>query len=266
MKKCLVLLAGFFTVFSAWAQAPAEVTLTRLDCGNGFNDQRRFSDSFAYTNPKVPFTFSCYVIKHGSDYMVWDTGYLPGSTPSATNKPITELLAQMNVRPEQVTFVGISHFHADHTGQLAPFANATLLIGKGDWDGVNANPPMGGANVAGFKEWMGTSRKVKPLTADEDVFGDGSVLIFRTPGHTPGHSAVLVRLKEMGPVVLLGDAAHFHENYESNGVPGFNFDRAQTIASLERIKAIERNLKATVIIQHDPRDVGKLPAFPNAAR
>ena len=267
MKKNLVLLASVFTVVSAWAQAPAEVTLTRLDCGNGFNDQRRFSDSFAYTNPKVPFTFSCYVIKHGSDYMVWDTGYLPGSTPSATNKPITELLGQMNVNPDQVKFVGISHFHADHTGQLAPFANATLLIGKGDWDGVNANPPMGGANVAGFKEWMGTtSRKVKPLTADEDVFGDGSVVVFRTPGHTPGHSAVLVRLKEKGPVVLLGDAAHFHENYESNGVPGFNFDRAQTIASLERIKAIERNLKATVIIQHDPRDVGKLPAFPNAAR
>ena len=266
MKKYLVLLAGVLAAHCALAQAPAEVTLTRLDCGNGFNDQRRFSDSFAYTNPKVPFTFSCYVIKHGSDYMVWDTGYLPGSTPSATNKPITELLAQMNVKPEQVTFVGISHFHADHTGQLGPFANATLLIGKGDWDGVNANPPMGGANVAGFKEWMGTSRKVKPLSADEDVFGDGSVIVFRTPGHTPGHSAVLVKLKEKGSVILLGDAAHFHENYESNGVPGFNFDRAQTIASLERIKAIEKNLKATVIIQHDPRDVGKLPMFPDAAR
>lgn len=266
MTKNLVLLATFLTVFSAWAQTPAEVTLTRLDCGNGFNDQRRFSDSFAYSNPKVPFTFSCYVIKHGSDYMVWDTGYLPGSTASATNKPITELLGQMNVKPDQVKFVGISHFHADHTGQLAPFADATLLIGKADWDGVNANPPMSGANVAGFKEWIGTSRKVKPLTADEDVFGDGSVIVFRTPGHTPGHSAVLVRLKEKGPVVLLGDAAHFHENYESNGVPGFNFDRAQTVASLERIKAIEKNLKATVIIQHDPRDIDKLPAFPNAAR
>jgi N-acyl homoserine lactone hydrolase len=266
MTKNLVLLASLFTVFSAWAQAPAEVTLTRLDCGNGFNDQRRFSDSFAYANPKVPFTFSCYVIKHGSDYMVWDTGYLPGSTENATNKPIAELLGQINIKPDQVKFVGISHFHADHTGQLAPFANATLLIGKGDWDGINANPPMGGANVVGFKEWMGTSRKVKPLTADEDVFGDGSVIVFRTPGHTPGHTSVLVRLKEKGPVVLLGDAAHFHENYESNGVPGFNFDRAQTVASLERIKAIEKNLKATVIIQHDPRDIDKLPAFPNAAR
>ena len=266
MSKNLVLLASFFTVFSAWAQAPAEVTLTRLDCGNGFNDQRRFSDSFAYSNPKVPFTFSCYVIKHGSDYMVWDTGYLPGSTENATNKPIAELLGQMNVKPDQVKFVGISHFHADHTGQLAPFANATLLIGKGDWDGINANPPMGGANVAGFKEWMGTSRKVKPLTADEDVFGDGSVIVFRTPGHTPGHTAVLVRLKEKGAVLLSGDAAHFHENYQNNGVPGFNYDRAETLASLDRLKQIEKNLKATVIIQHDPRDIDKLPAFPAAAR
>ncbi|HUQ73264.1 MAG TPA: N-acyl homoserine lactonase family protein [Burkholderiales bacterium] len=255
----------------ACAQAPAaaqvpEVTLTRLECGSGFNDQRRFSDTYAYSDPKVPFTFSCYVIKHGVDYMVWDTGYLPGSVPSATNKPLTELLAQMNVKPDQVKFVGISHFHADHTGQLAPFANATLLIGKGDWDGINANPPMGGANVAGFKDWMGTGRKVEPLSADKDVFGDGSVMVLRTPGHTPGHQALLVRLKEKGPVVLVGDAVHFHENYQSNGVPGFNYDRAQTIASIERIKQIEKNLKATVIIQHDPRDIGKLPTFPAGAK
>jgi len=264
MLRVLVLsIAGFCA--SALAQAP-EVTLTRLDCGSGANDPRRFSDSYAYTETTKPFTFSCYVIKHGSDYMVWDTGYLPGSVPNATNKPITDLLAQMNVKPDQVKFVGISHFHADHTGQIAPFANATLLIGKGDWDGINANPPMGGANVAGFKEWISEKRKVEALTADKDVFGDGTVMVLRAPGHTPGHSIVLVRLKEKGPVVLLGDAAHFHENYTSNGVPGFNYDRAQTIASLERIKLIEKNLKATVIIQHDPRDIGKLPAFPAAAK
>jgi N-acyl homoserine lactone hydrolase len=270
MKKVFGFLAGALVASASFAQAPAaqvpEVTLTRLDCGNGTNDPRRFSDTFAYTETSMPFTFSCYVIKHGSDYMVWDTGYKPGSVPNATNKPITDLLAQMHVKPEQVKFVGISHFHADHTGQLDPFTNATLLIGKGDWDGVNAHPPMGGANVAGFKEWMGTSRKVEPLSGDKDVFGDGSVVIFRTPGHTPGHSAVLVRLKEKGPVILLGDAAHFHENYDSDGVPGFNYSRADTISSLERIKAMEKNLKATVIIQHDPRDIGKLPAFPNAAK
>jgi len=265
-KSWALAFAGAVLATSALAQAPAEVTLTRLACGDGFNDQRRFSDTFAYNDPKVPFTFSCYVIKHGADYMVWDTGYAPGSTPSANNKPITDLLSQLNIKPDQVKYVGISHFHADHTGQLAPFTNATLLIGKGDWDGANATPPMPGANVDGLKPFMGGSRKVEPLAADKDVFGDGSVMILRTPGHTTGHQALLVRLKDKGPVILSGDAVHFHENYTSDGVPGFNYDRAQTIASIERIKQIEKNLKATFIIQHDPRDIGKLPAFPAAAK
>jgi N-acyl homoserine lactone hydrolase len=265
-KLCLLGAAvGALSSALALAQAP-EVTLTRLECGSGFNDQRRFSDTFAYTDPKIPFTFSCYVIKHGSDYMVWDTGYLPGSVPNATNKPLAELLAQMNVKPEQVKFVGISHFHADHTGQLDTVPNATLLIGQKEWDALNAPKPMQGANVAGFKHWMGGGGKVEPQAADKDVFGDGTVMILRTPGHTPGHQSLLVRLKDKGNVVLVGDAVHFHENYQSNGVPGFNYDRAETIASIERIKQIEKNLKATVIIQHDPRDIGKLPAFPAAAK
>ena len=98
------------------------------------------------------------------------------------------------------------------------------------------------------------------------MFGDGSVVVLRTPGHTPGHSSLLVKLKESGNVLLTGDLAHFHENYDSNGVPAFNFDRAETVASLERFKKIAANLHAKVIIQHDARDIGKLPTFPSAAK
>lgn len=259
----MLAIMGALLSLSAAAQ---EVTLTRLDCGNGANDPRRFSDVYAYHETTKPFTFSCYVIRHGADVMVWDTGYLPGSVPSATNKPLADLLKRIDVNPDDVKFVGISHFHPDHTGQLAALKNATLLIGKGDWDGVNANPPAAGANVKGFAEWIAEKRKVEPLTGDKDVFGDDTVVVLRAPGHTPGHSMLLVRLKGMGPVVLSGDAVHFRENYEQEGVPGFNHDRAQTIASIQRLKQIEKNLKATVVIQHDPRDIGKLPAFPTAAR
>jgi glyoxylase-like metal-dependent hydrolase (beta-lactamase superfamily II) len=270
MRRILhaLLVAGAFGALSASAQPAApEVTLTRLECGNGFNDQRRFSDTFAYSNPKVPFTFSCYVIKHGDDYMVWDTGYLPGSNPSAPTVTLGEQLAQMKVRPDQVKYVGISHFHADHTGQLDTVPNATLLIGEREWAALNAATPMQGANVAGFKHWLGGGGgKVEPQAGDKDVFGDGTVMILRAPGHTPGHQALLVRLKEKGAVILSGDAAHFHENYESDGVPSFNYDRADTVASIERLKQIEKNLHATVIIQHDPRDINKLPPFPQAAR
>src|SRR5262245_41773681 len=84
-RFCLALGAGALFSMSAAAQ---ELTLTRLDCGTGFNDLRRFTDTYAYTEPKAPFVFSCYVIKHGSDVMVWDTGFTPGANPNATNKPI----------------------------------------------------------------------------------------------------------------------------------------------------------------------------------
>src|SRR6266567_8382330 len=225
--------AGALLSLSAVAQTAPEVTLTRIECGTGAkptNVAERFSDTFAYKDLNLTFTFSCYLIKHGDEYMVWDTGFAPGSNPNAPKVGIVERLAEVKVKPEQVKYVGISHFHADHTGQLAPFTNATLFIGKGDWDQIISPTPMQGANVAGFKSWIDEKRKVEPLTGDKDVFGDGSVIVLRTPGHTPGHSALLVRLKDMGPVLLSGDAVHFRENYESNGVPAFNFDRAATIA------------------------------------
>src|SRR5712692_6712400 len=254
----------------AMAQAPADVTLTRIDCGTGATPTdvgQRFTDTFAYKDLKLTFTFSCYLIKHGDDYMVWDTGFTPGTSPNAPKVGIVDRLKELNVTPDQVKYVGISHFHADHTGQLAPFTNATLLIGKADWDGITAPTPMQGANVAGFKDWMGANaRKVEALTLDKDVWGDGTVRVIRTPGHTPGHSSLLVRLKSGNNFLLAGDAAHFRENYESNGVPAFNYDRAQTVASIERMKKIAANLNATVIIQHDLRDIGKLPAFPAAAK
>jgi glyoxylase-like metal-dependent hydrolase (beta-lactamase superfamily II) len=264
----MALLVGAFAACSAWAQA-AEVTLTRLDCGTGAkpNDVAvRFSDTFAYGHEKLlPFTFSCYLIKHGDEYMVWDTGFVPGSNPNAPKVSLTDQLAQVKVTPEMVKYVGISHFHADHTSQLPSLPGSTLLIGQKEWDAITAPTPMQGANVPAFKHWISEGGKVEPQPIDKDVFGDGSVIMLRTPGHTPGHSSLLVKLKHKGAVILIGDLAHFHENYESNGVPAFNYSRADTLASLDRVKQIAKHMKATVIIQHDPRDIGKLPAFPKAA-
>src|SRR4030095_6795084 len=101
---------------------------------------------------------------------------------------------------------------------------------------------------------------------DKDVWGDGTVIVLATPGHTPGHRSLMVKLPQSGTFILSGDAVHFRENYENNGVPWFNYDRAATVASIERMKQIVANLKATVVIQHDMRDIGKLPAFPAAAK
>ena len=112
------------------------------------------------------------------------------------------------------------------------------LIGEREWAALTAPVPMAGADVAAFTPWISGGSKVEPQAGDKDVFGDGTVVILRTPGHTPGHQSLLVRLKEKGPVILSGDVAHFHENYENDGVPSANYDRAQTLASLDRIKQI----------------------------
>src|SRR5262249_50698167 len=140
------------------------------------------------------------------------------------------------------------------------------LIGKGDWDAISAPKPAAGVNFKPFAHWLTGGGKVEPQSGDKDVFGDGSVIILRTPGHTPGHQALLVKLKDKGPVILVGDAVHFHENYDTNGVPTFNVSRADTLASMDRIKALAKAQRATVVIQHDARDVSKLPAFPAAAK
>jgi glyoxylase-like metal-dependent hydrolase (beta-lactamase superfamily II) len=251
------------------AQGAPVMALTRLDCGTspGPTDVgARMSDTYAFSGLKVQLTFSCYLVKHGDDYMVWDTGNPMSAGASAPKTSLVDLLAQLKLTPEQVKYVGISHYHGDHTGQVSAFPHATLLIGKGDWDVLSDPKPAAGVNPAPFANWLTGGGKVEPLVGDKDVFGDGTVVILNMPGHTPGHHSLLVRLQGMGPVLITGDLAHFHENYDANGVPSFNTDRAQTLASLDRFKKMAANLHATVIIQHDARDIGKLPAFPTAAK
>jgi N-acyl homoserine lactone hydrolase len=252
---------------AALAQSP-EVTLTRFGCGTPqppTEVNKRFSDTFAYGDMKVQFVYSCYLIKHGNDYMVWDTGFAADAGPTAPKETLPEQLAKVGVKAGDVKFVGISHFHGDHTGGAAGFPEATLLIGKGDWD-VLTGPKAPEALAAPLKYWISGTGKVEPVPTDKDIFGDGTVIMLATPGHTPGHHSLLVKLAKMGPVILSGDAAHFHENYDTNGVPWFNNDRADTIASIDRIKKLATNMKATVVLQHDARDISKLPVAPESAK
>ncbi len=275
--------ANVLAAVSALGQGAPEVTLTRLECGTAPAEPRdvgarmgpglRFSDTYDFEGLKVPLVFSCYLIKHGNDYMVWDTGFGKGAGATAPKETIPEMLAKLELKPDNIKYVGISHYHGDHVGQVDLFPKSTLLIGKGDWealtDAAKAPPtanPAAMANPATFAPWIKGGSKVEPVSGDKDVFDDGTVVMLNTPGHTPGHHSLLVKLKETGYVLLSGDLAHFRENYDTNGVPLFNTDHTYTLGSLDRFKKIAANLKATVIIQHDARDVGKLPVFPASAK
>src|ERR1700712_5558287 len=180
---------GALSGIAASQPSTPDISLTRLDCGTSAaapSDVGRFSDVSAYNGLMLQIVFSCYLIRHGDDYMLWDTGQSMSAGAVAPKVSIVDQLASMNVKPEQIRFVGISHYHPDHTGQVGSFPQATLLIGKGDWDVLTSAKPPSNAPAAPFARWIGGGGKVEPVPLDQDVFGDGSVTMLATPGHTPG--------------------------------------------------------------------------------
>ncbi|MBS0297591.1 MAG: N-acyl homoserine lactonase family protein [Proteobacteria bacterium] len=271
MKRAAVV-AAFLPLLAAAPAPSAPIKLWRLDCGAiWIKDLDSFSDTRAYVGQSRELVASCYLIKHGETYMLWDTGF----SRTELGKPLDhnaeggatlhvsllDQLKQLGIKPEQISLIGISHYHGDHTGQAGDFPAAKLMIGKGDVDAMKETP----ARATALKHWMSEGGALEPITGDKDVFGDGSVVMLDLPGHTPGHHGLMVHLEHKGWVILSGDAAHLRENYENDGVPPFNVDRAKTLASLDRFHKLAANLKATVVVQHEPRDVAKLPAFPQAA-
>jgi N-acyl homoserine lactone hydrolase len=246
------------------AAAPA-LQLSRLDCGSiHVSDFDVFSDTYLYPGQPKQLTASCNLVRHENQYLLWDTG-VAGPAKEwvftiALKERVTDQLKRIGLSPDKINYVGISHYHDDHTGQAADFPNATLLIGTGDWEAIKGRPET----AARFTPWISGGAKVDAIGRDKDVFGDQSVVVLDMPGHTPGHKSVLVRLKS-GPVLLTGDLYHATEQVANRGVPSFNTNRADTLASFDRFQAIAKNLGAKVIIQHEWADVGKLPAFPKAA-
>jgi glyoxylase-like metal-dependent hydrolase (beta-lactamase superfamily II) len=261
--------AGDETLVAA-APTAGPVSLTRLDCGRAeFKDMNGFFSDRPGVYPAGPgkVVDSCYLIRHGDDLTVWDTGFpatakekplvMDGMT-AHIDRTLVEQLQQLGVKPEDVDVVGISHMHGDHVGQAAQFATARLLIGKGDFERLEGQPEDT------LKVWRGPGKNVTLAAGDTDVFGDGSVVAIHLPGHTPDHLGLLVRLKS-GAVLLTGDLYHSTIAREKRAVPGFNTSREQTLESMDKFEALARRLGAKVVIQHEPSDIAKLPAFPKAA-
>jgi glyoxylase-like metal-dependent hydrolase (beta-lactamase superfamily II) len=240
-----------FAATNAVAQGRGVDRLYVMDCGhNAATDQSRWSPGVNVGKP-IELSDNCYLIKHGAQWLLWDTGYpdavadkpLEGPTGTATRaKKLEAQLAEVGVKPADVTFVAVSHTHGDHVGNVDMFPTATLLIQKPEYDfafAADKKPP--------FK----AERPIRKLEGDLDVFGDGSVTILSTPGHTPGHQSLLLHLPKTGWVVLSGDAAHFKDNWDNKRVASMNTSADQTLASLKRISDVMADKKAELWINHD---------------
>src|SRR5262245_49514319 len=253
-----------FVAASATAQTGTADRLYIMDCGhNAAADQSRWSPGVNVGKP-IELSDNCYLIRHGAQWLLWDTGYpdavaeKPVTTPVGTatrGKTLAAQLFEVGVKPSDISFVAVSHTHGDHVGNVDMFPEATLLIQKAEFDWAFApdkRPP--------FK----AERPIRKLEGDLDVFGDGSVTIISTPGHTPGHQSLLVNLPKTGWVILSGDLAHFKDNWENRRVPSMNTSAEQTQASLKRVADLIAEKKAQFWINHDkPQSLSqkRSPAF-----
>ena len=245
-----------------------------FECGNHvFKDISLFSPGVDKGVAKT-LTNSCYLIQHQKGNMIWDAGLSDsigaqgkdlwdGNLHLSVTNPLMKQLAEIKVKPEQIKYLGISHFHFDHTGNANNFLNAQLIIQKEEYDAAYGKEPKKYYFDPDSYSKLDKERAIQ-LTGDLDVFGDGRVIIKRALGHTPGHQVLFVNLEQAGPIVISGDLVHYTKNWENMRVPSFNFDKEASLASMKMIAAFVKENNAKFWIQHDKEQnagIKHAPAF-----
>jgi N-acyl homoserine lactone hydrolase len=238
-----------------------------LYCGEGTAGDISLWSPGVNVGKSMELSDNCYLIKHAQGWLLWDTGVadavaampagLPPSNPRMTRyrrtKTLASQLEQLGVKPSDIKYVAVSHTHPDHVGNITMFPQSTVLVQKAEYDWPT---PFG-------QRLHAISSPVNQLNGDHDVFGDSSVTLIATPGHTPGHQSLLVKLPNTGALLLSGDAVHFKSNWDNRAVPQINFDKDKTTASMQHLADIVAKDKAQLWINHDKAQSDSLKMAPD---
>jgi glyoxylase-like metal-dependent hydrolase (beta-lactamase superfamily II) len=259
MKLFLAIWTGAFA-WSAPPQTAPSVKLYVLDCGNlkSGNPDVLLARGVTTTDMSV----TAYLIVHPRGTLLWDTGVIPdeliqpGGTTEAratVYKTLIGQLAEIGYKASDITYLALSHNHYDHSANANSFAGSTWLVQKAERAAMFPDTPPQTPNNAAPRFSALKGSKTVLLDGDHDVFGDGTVVIVATPGHTPGHQSLLVNLRKTGPVVLSGDLYHYPaERTLKDFTPFAALGNAQQeTASKAKIEALLKEKKATLWIQHD---------------
>lgn len=214
-------------------------------------------------------SIAAYLIAHPLGVLLWDAGAIADAEraggvgveqrivrPDGQERFVTlgprlvDQLAAAGFAPGDVTHLALSHYHWDHTADANAFAEARWLVSQAERERMFSADPPGGARPGTYAS-LETGR-TQILTSDEhDVFGDGSVVIKRAPGHTEGHQVLYVRLARTGAVVLSGDLYHYAEERTLARLPVSEVSEEQTAASRADVEAFLARTGAELWIQHD---------------
>jgi len=180
---------------------------------------------------------------------------LRGYEPILTEKEgcLQELQA-LGIDPGSIKYVLLSHLHWDHTGAVGRFPNAIHIVQRReleyaltpDWFAADAFA-RSDFDVAGLNWYFlyGSS------TDSYDLFGDGTVRIIFTPGHSVGHQSFLITLPRSGPILLAIDAAYTMDHWEERSLPSFATSTLEAVRSVKKLRQIARQIEALVVTGHD---------------
>lgn len=219
------------------------------------------------------FSNNVYLIKHDEDWLIWDTGLqddlidfpngkvVAHDVRGVVKKTVASQLEDLGVKPEDISHIALSHAHFDHVGNSRYFTEAKWYVQKAEFDAMFGPDYAQYGFIPDLYKTMQDNMVV--LTGDKyEVFGDGSVTIFGSPGHTPGHQSMLVRLADRGPVMLSGDVAHFWDNFCCRRFPPINASEDETKESMDKIDGIVKAEGAELWINHDWEQSQKIPHAP----
>jgi len=232
----------------------------------------------AASNLSVP----CFLVVHPEGTLMWETGTVPDSAwvpngkqvtyqvvlPDSQKfevtiiKSLTQQLAEAGYSPVDIDYLALSHYHFDHTANANQFMNAAWLVPQEERDAMFAETPPGLTQPATFAA-LRDHKTIIIKSDDYDVFGDGTVVIKRARGHTPGHQVLYLKLAKTGGVVLSGDLYHYAEERTLDRVPTFEFDAKKTRATRAAIEAFLKKSGAQLWIQHDLGANSKLKKAPD---
>lgn len=264
------------------SRPPQSVRLYVLDGGTLESDPARYR----LTKEEVSATqlsVTAFLIAHPKGTLMWDTGAIEDDTWTPSGKPVrrrlvlsngqerlvtlrTSMKAQLaaiGYAPSDITYLALSHYHWDHTANANQFVKSTWLARPVERDAMLPATVPDPPQPSTFAE-LRNGKTILISGDDHDVFGDGTVVIKLSKGHTPGHQVLYVKLARTGGIVLSGDLYHYPEERMLNRLPTFEFDMDQTRQSREALEVFLKKTGARLWIQHDftaMAKVRKAPAF-----
>jgi N-acyl homoserine lactone hydrolase len=246
----------------------AGIRLYVLDCGTLIYNS---PETYNLTRQEVRNTnmsVACYLVVHPRGALLFDTG-LPDATagrafnesplggapnPSSTayfmlvTKTLKGQLAEIGYTPGRIDYWALSHSHGDHIGNATDYAASTWLAQKAEYDVMFPPNVLPETINPAYRALRNTRTRI--IQGDYDVFGDGTVVLKSTPGHTPGHQSLYVKLARTGGVVLSGDLYHYPEERTLGRMPERE-KTTGTAASRAALEAFLKEAKAELWIEHD---------------